>query len=179
MKIDWHTREPFQLPSHAHNTTKVQKESIKTEPLRIICLTHIYKIYIHPSLSLSLSSFPILYLKLISIPSMATRRISPSSFHFIALCILLLQSSFIIVSSVVLVLRNHHSHNGHHRNPILQANQSSCALFMGSWVRDETYPVYQYSCPIIDPQFNCQMYGRPDTDYLKYRWQPANCQIPR
>ncbi|KAK6163191.1 hypothetical protein DH2020_000055 [Rehmannia glutinosa] len=58
-------------------------------------------------------------------------------------------------------------------------NQSSCALFMGSWVRDETYPEYQYSCPMIDPQFNCQMYGRPDTDYLKYRWQPVNCQIPR
>ncbi|KAI3450385.1 hypothetical protein Pfo_007050 [Paulownia fortunei] len=111
---------------------------------------------------------------------MATPKCSPSSFNFIALCILLLHSGSIIVSSVVLVgLRNHHNHNGLHRRPVFQGNQSSCALFMGTWVRDETYPVYQYSCPIIDPQFNCQMYGRPDTDYLKYRWQPANCQIPR
>nr|GMD73397.1 protein PMR5-like [Ipomoea batatas]GME12580.1 protein PMR5-like [Ipomoea batatas] len=23
------------------------------------------------------------------------------------------------------------------------------------------------------------MYGRPDTDYLKYRWKPANCDVPR
>ncbi|KAK6163169.1 hypothetical protein DH2020_000033 [Rehmannia glutinosa] len=115
---------------------------------------------------------------------MANPKCSPSSpFHFIALSIFLLlhfNSNIIIVSSVVLIgLRNHHNNNNaHHRRPML-GNQSSCALFMGSWVRDETYPDYQYSCPMIDPQFNCQMYGRPDTDYLKYRWQPVNCQIPR
>ncbi|GJX34700.1 protein PMR5 [Tanacetum coccineum] len=51
---------------------------------------------------------------------------------------------------------------------------------MGSWVHDETYPIYQASsCPLIDPEFNCQMYGRPDSDYLKYRWKPANCELPR
>lgn len=63
---------------------------------------------------------------------------------------------------------------------MLLANLTSCQLFMGSWVYDETYPLYQSSsCPIIDSQFNCQMYGRPDIDYLKYRWKPANCHIPR
>ncbi|KAL0417863.1 UNVERIFIED_CONTAM: protein PMR5 [Sesamum radiatum] len=72
-----------------------------------------------------------------------------------------------------------HTHNPQHRNPMLHTNQTSCALFMGSWVRDDSYPLYQYSCPVIDSEFNCQMYGRPDTDYLKFRWQPANCQIPR
>lgn len=62
---------------------------------------------------------------------------------------------------------------------MLQANQSSCSLFVGSWVRDDTYPLYSSSCPIIDPEFNCQAYGRPDTDYLKYRWKPVNCDPPR
>ncbi|KAL2508075.1 Protein PMR5 [Forsythia ovata] len=103
-----------------------------------------------------------------------------SPFHFlsfIVLCLVLVQ--FCTVSSVVLVgLRNHQNHP-HHRRPMLSANQSSCALFMGTWVRDDSYPVYQSSCPMIDPEFNCQMYGRPDTDYLKYRWKPANCEIPR
>ncbi|GFP82328.1 protein pmr5, partial [Phtheirospermum japonicum] len=104
------------------------------------------------------------------------------SFHFINIVNFLLHCNIITVSSVVLVgLRNHHSHNnGFHRRPMVQGNQSSCSLFTGSWLRDDSYPLYQYSnCPLIDPQFNCQMYGRPDSDYLKYRWQPSNCQVPR
>ncbi|GAV66596.1 PC-Esterase domain-containing protein/PMR5N domain-containing protein [Cephalotus follicularis] len=78
-------------------------------------------------------------------------------------------------------LRNHHKdHNHHHRRPMFQANQSSCALFVGTWVRDDTYPLYDSSnCNSIDPEFNCQMYGRPDSDYLKYRWRPLNCELPR
>ncbi|KAF7816118.1 protein PMR5 [Senna tora] len=63
---------------------------------------------------------------------------------------------------------------------MIHTNESTCALFVGTWVRDETYPLYQSShCPIIDPEFNCQMYGRPDSDYLKYRWRPLNCELPR
>lgn len=82
-------------------------------------------------------------------------------------------------SAILLSLRNQHSHLRHQR-PMIQANQSTCALFVGTWVRDDTYPLYQSStCPIIDPEFNCQMYGRPDSDYLKYRWRPLNCELPR
>lgn len=64
--------------------------------------------------------------------------------------------------------------------PSIQTNQTQCNLFMGSWVYDETYPIYRASdCPIIDPEFNCQLFGRPDSDYLKYRWKPATCELPR
>ncbi|XP_073134144.1 protein PMR5-like [Henckelia pumila] len=108
--------------------------------------------------------------------------IPPFSFHFTVLWLLLLQFSanYITVSSIVIArLRNRHP-----QNQRIHPNQSSnCALFVGSWVRhedDSSYPIYDYSsCSVIDPRFNCQKYGRTDTDYLKYRWQPVNCQLPR
>ncbi|XP_062172944.1 protein PMR5-like [Alnus glutinosa] len=95
------------------------------------------------------------------------------------LCLLLVQSH-IAFSAILMSLKNHHNNHQHNR-PMIRANQSTCALFAGNWVRDDTYPMYQSSnCPtIIDSEFNCQMFGRPDSDYLKYRWKPLNCELPR
>ncbi|KAH9317531.1 hypothetical protein KI387_019300 [Taxus chinensis] len=54
-----------------------------------------------------------------------------------------------------------------------------CDLSVGMWVRDEGYPVYQsQNCPFIDGGFRCQENGRPDKDYLKWRWQPSDCDLP-
>ncbi|RLN38803.1 protein PMR5-like [Panicum miliaceum] len=57
---------------------------------------------------------------------------------------------------------------------------ASCDVFSGSWVLGDGPAAYTgYSCPLIDAEFNCQLYGRPDSDYLRYRWKPAGCELPR
>ena len=55
-----------------------------------------------------------------------------------------------------------------------------CNLYMGKWVRDDAYPVYEPgSCPYVDEAFDCQINGRPDSGYLKWRWKPDDCDLPR
>nr|XP_009774972.1 PREDICTED: protein PMR5-like [Nicotiana sylvestris] len=64
--------------------------------------------------------------------------------------------------------------------PLLHERDALCILSFSGVSFDETYPLYQSSsCPAIDVQFNCQLYDRPDTEYLKYRWKLANCELLR
>ncbi|XP_013643606.1 protein trichome birefringence-like 45 [Brassica napus] len=77
---------------------------------------------------------------------------------------------------------NHSNFAKHPRRVVFPVNRGSCDLFAGEWVRDETYPLYRAEeCGggMIDPGFDCQTYGRPDSDYLKFRWKPFNCDVPR
>nr|XP_027090085.1 protein trichome berefringence-like 7 [Coffea arabica]XP_027090086.1 protein trichome berefringence-like 7 [Coffea arabica] len=55
-----------------------------------------------------------------------------------------------------------------------------CNVFDGSWVADDSFPSYNASnCPFAERGFNCLANGRRDKGYLKWRWQPKNCNIPR
>ncbi|EEF43053.1 protein trichome birefringence-like 4 [Ricinus communis] len=64
---------------------------------------------------------------------------------------------------------------------VLLSGLSSCDIFNGSWVIDDDFgPIYKPgSCPFVDDSFNCFKNGRPDLSYLRYRWKPHGCQIPR
>ncbi|KAK9724215.1 hypothetical protein RND81_05G056000 [Saponaria officinalis] len=67
------------------------------------------------------------------------------------------------------------------RSSLISSNKkSSCDIFDGSWVYDDSGPVYAPgSCPYVGGSFNCYKSGRPDFGYLNYRWQPYGCDIPR
>lgn len=57
---------------------------------------------------------------------------------------------------------------------------SNCNLFVGSWVIDDDFidPLYNTTtCPFIRKTFDCT--NRPDRQYLKYKWQPSACDLPR
>jgi hypothetical protein len=62
----------------------------------------------------------------------------------------------------------------------LMESLKSCDLYRGTWVKDEEYPIYKAgSCPYVDEAFDCQGNGRKDSDYLKWRWKPNDCDLPR
>lgn len=55
-----------------------------------------------------------------------------------------------------------------------------CNIFDGKWVVDDSYPLYNASeCPFAEQGFDCLGNGRNDMDYLRWRWKPKNCDIPR
>ncbi|KAL0303909.1 UNVERIFIED_CONTAM: protein trichome birefringence-like 33 [Sesamum radiatum] len=63
---------------------------------------------------------------------------------------------------------------------IKEGNQGSCDVFSGRWVRDDGRPLYEErECPYIEPQWRCEERGRPDKEYLHWRWQPNGCSTPR
>ncbi|XP_047966950.1 protein trichome birefringence-like 33 [Salvia hispanica] len=57
--------------------------------------------------------------------------------------------------------------------------ERGCDIFSGRWVWDERGPHYQEAeCPFISSPLACQEYGRVDTDYQNWRWQPHSCSLP-
>ncbi|CAI5457635.1 unnamed protein product [Closterium sp. Yama58-4] len=64
------------------------------------------------------------------------------------------------------------------RRPEMDA---TCDLWEGKWVYEpEMYPLWKTgSCPWVETGFECEALGRHDTDYMKFRWQPHGCNLPR
>ncbi|XVF22086.1 hypothetical protein REPUB_Repub12eG0143500 [Reevesia pubescens] len=63
---------------------------------------------------------------------------------------------------------------------IEEKNINNCDVTKGMWVYDESYPLYtNESCPFIDEGFNCDSNGRLDRNYMKWKWQPQDCDFPR
>ncbi|XP_010544427.1 PREDICTED: protein trichome birefringence-like 25 [Tarenaya hassleriana] len=61
-----------------------------------------------------------------------------------------------------------------------QNASGKCDIFKGKWVPDPSGPVYtNTTCRHIQDHQNCLRNGRPDVDFLFWRWKPRDCHLPR
>ncbi|KAK4784191.1 hypothetical protein SAY86_018559 [Trapa natans] len=60
-------------------------------------------------------------------------------------------------------------------------SQPNCDYTNGRWVHDPTAgPLYNgSSCSTIKDGQNCMAHGKPDLDFLQWRWRPHLCPLPR
>ncbi|CAM6090985.1 unnamed protein product [Calypogeia fissa] len=75
-------------------------------------------------------------------------------------------------------------YEGDMTTPIDQTQGAStageCDLFEGEWVWDPEDPLYTNStCFYMQLAQNCMSNGRPDTNYLHWKWKPRDCDLPR
>ncbi|KAK7295594.1 hypothetical protein RJT34_18504 [Clitoria ternatea] len=54
-----------------------------------------------------------------------------------------------------------------------------CNIFNGEWVPYSEGPYYNNeTCHLMIDQQNCMKFGRPDREFLKWRWKPHECELP-
>jgi hypothetical protein len=47
-------------------------------------------------------------------------------------------------------------------------------------VPDDKAPYYtNLTCPFIDDLQNCMKFGKPSLEFMRWRWQPDACDLPR
>uniref|UniRef100_A0ACD5VG92 Uncharacterized protein n=1 Tax=Avena sativa TaxID=4498 RepID=A0ACD5VG92_AVESA len=93
-----------------------------------------------------------------------------------------LLSALIILSCLASVpyLRLRYSHIPYYRYRSYFWRIPKCDIFQGEWVPDDAAPHYtNETCSHIQEHQNCMKYGRPDLEFLRWRWQPSRCELPR
>ncbi|KAE8675765.1 hypothetical protein F3Y22_tig00111644pilonHSYRG00091 [Hibiscus syriacus] len=87
--------------------------------------------------------------------------------------------SLIVISSITLsFLKSSRSHLPIPSIP--RISDKTCDVFKGKWVPYPQGPYYSNeTCRLIVDQHNCMKFGRPDTEFMKWRWKPDECELPR
>ncbi|KAK7251407.1 hypothetical protein RIF29_34569 [Crotalaria pallida] len=57
--------------------------------------------------------------------------------------------------------------------------EGKCDYLRGDWVPNPSGPLYtNESCSFIQPYQNCLKNGRPDREFLYWKWAPRDCDLP-
>lgn len=96
----------------------------------------------------------------------------------------LLQKTNSIQSSSPLVLQPFASSTANFPAPVIddeaRKKREYCDIFAGEWVPNPAGPAYiNETCQFIEEHQNCMKNGRPDSEYLYWRWSPKNCELPQ
>lgn len=103
------------------------------------------------------------------------------------MCIQLSFQLLVVTITAVLVLTVLSMSRGIGQAPKLVEKQtqisslSSCNFYSGKWVFDnQSRPLYNgTNCSFMDDGMACQKFGRKNLDYLYWKWQPNDCDLPR
>ncbi|GAA0163400.1 hypothetical protein LIER_19278 [Lithospermum erythrorhizon] len=66
-------------------------------------------------------------------------------------------------------------------SPRIQDAKERCNIFKGDWILDplgQSYYTNETEC-VIDDRQNCMKFGRKDDEFLKWRWKPDECELPK
>ncbi|RDX69703.1 Protein trichome birefringence-like 21, partial [Mucuna pruriens] len=90
-------------------------------------------------------------------------------------------SLLVVVLLLPLIVNLNESYSNYVYDGSLESTESrNCNIFSGNWVANTKRPYYSNeSCPFIAEKQNCFMHGRPDREFLKWRWKPDECELPR
>ncbi|KAI4352289.1 hypothetical protein L6164_006556 [Bauhinia variegata] len=87
---------------------------------------------------------------------------------------------FVTVFLLSLLRGSLHSSSKISASTSLRSNDTKqCDLFSGKWVSHPQGPYYNTeTCHFIPDQQNCIKNGRPDTEFMNWRWKPDECDLP-
>uniref|UniRef100_J3MD67 Uncharacterized protein n=1 Tax=Oryza brachyantha TaxID=4533 RepID=J3MD67_ORYBR len=59
------------------------------------------------------------------------------------------------------------------------ADGEACDIFRGKWVPNPHAPYYTNNSCTIHEHYDCMKYGKPDLGFVRWRWRPDGCDLPR
>ncbi|XP_058732099.1 protein trichome birefringence-like 24 [Vicia villosa] len=65
------------------------------------------------------------------------------------------------------------------KDKVSPTDTGKCDYFDGDWVRNPLGPMYtNETCDLIESHQNCMKNGRPDREFLYWKWAPRDCELP-